>query len=815
MNISYNWLNQYLNVESLGIEKLAEILTNTGLEVEGYEAIETIKGGLSGVVVGEVITCVQHPNADRLRCTTVNIGSAEVLNIVCGAPNVAVGQKVAVATVGSTLHFADGNSLTIKKSKIRGELSEGMICAEDELGIGTSHEGIMVLPAETPVGKPVAELFDIKTDYQISIGLTPNRSDAMCHVGVATDVAAYINANLSPNSPVKLCKPNVEQFSLASTGNFPLKIEVLHQEACPLYMGLALENISVNESPSWLKNALLAIGLKPINNVVDVTNYVMHELGQPLHAFDADKITGQTIVVKKAVEGDTFITLDGVSRKLSADDLMICNAQEPMCIAGVFGGLSSGVQSGTKKIVLESAIFDSVSIRKSARKHQLFTDASFRFERGVSPEVTRYALLRAASLICELTGAKLSSEPVVVDSLNFKRQKITISKKSFEALAGISIPVETLTTILESLEFTVEPLADADTFNVSVPGTRRDVERPIDVYEEILRIYGFNKVDEPEKMHISVNTRQKPDEEKLIRISANFLIGLGFNEIMNNSLTAKSNALQVDDVVYGEPVEILNPLSSDLGIMRQSLAFGALESCRYNTNRQQPNLKFFEFGSVYFKSEASYKEEQRILLMQTGNTEAESWHTKSVEADFYHAKNTLLSLLARLGIEGLKEQEYENQLVQNGVKLLRKKTPIAYLGLVKPAIAKKYDLTKPVLLAEIHWDSLLTILKYAEVKYTEVSKFPSVRRDLALLVDSTVTFETIKEAASKAERKLLRAINLFDVYEGKNLPEGKKSYAVSFVLHNSAATLTDKEIDNALLRIKETIEKDCGATLRQ
>jgi phenylalanyl-tRNA synthetase beta chain len=815
MKISYNWLNDYLNVEALGPDKLAEILTNTGLEVESYEKVETVKGGLAGVVVGEVITCERHPNADKLKCTTVKVAENEILNIVCGAPNVAAGQKVAVATVGTTLYFADGTELKIKKSKIRGEESCGMVCAEDELGIGQSHEGIMVLPQSTAVGAPIAKVLNLKADYLFEIGLTPNRSDAMCHIGVANDVAASINAEAS-EVLMQVCKPNVSSFVPAVQPKINLTINVEDKEACPLYLGLALTNVKVGESPDWLKEKLLSIGLKPKNNVVDVTNFVMHEIGQPLHAFDADKVDEHTIIVKKATEGSKFVSLDEIERNLSADDLMICNPNSEMCIAGVFGGIDSGVSENTTSVILESAIFDSVSIRKSARRHLLFTDASFRFERGVDPEQTEYALKRAALLLQEICGAEIASNIVKVDNLNFERSTIVFKQSNLEKLIGVNLEPKTLEIILTSLNFDIDSVA-GDVWTVKVPGNRRDVERPVDVYEEVLRIYGYNKVQDPGKMHISVNNAVKPDEEKLKRNFSNFLIGCGFNEIMNNSLTAKQFSLEPDEkLVYGSAVEVLNPLSSDLGILRQSLLFGGLQTVNYNLNRQQNNIKVFEFGSTYFKNinTEGYKEEFRILMLQSGANSAETWHSKTTEADFFTLKAYVVSLLNRLGVNSFSEVDFKSETISGGIEILVGKISLGYVGLVHPKTLKLLDVNKPVVAAELIWPHLLKVLGKGNIKFNEISKFPQVRRDLALLVDNSVSFAQLHETAKKAERKLLKSVNLFDVYEGKNLPEGKKSYAISFILHNLNATLTDTEIEKSVNRIKEAFEKDYGATLR-
>lgn len=817
MKISYSWLREYIDVD-LTPEEVSEILTSIGLEVESLEKIETVKGGLQGVVIGEVLTCEKHPDADKLSITTVNIGQAEPLHIVCGAPNVAAGQKVAVATVGTTLYFHD-NELTLKKVKIRGQLSEGMICAEDELGLGTSHEGIMVLNPDAVIGLPASKYFKLEDDYQLEIGLTPNRIDAASHFGVARDLAAYLNLI----KPTRIVKPSIDKFKVDNnTLNIP--VEVKNPEACLRYSGVTISNVKVGPSPEWLQKRLRSIGQNPINNVVDATNFVLHEIGQPLHAFDADKIEGKKVIVGTLKQDSPFVTLDEVKRKLSSNDLMICNTLEGMCIAGVFGGNKSGVTTQTQNIFLESAYFNPVWVRKTAKRHGLNTDASFRYERGTDPNITVWALKRAALLIKEVAGGEISSEVVDVYPNPVESVRVDLSISRTNKLIGKVIPTETIKTILKSLDITVEAEAD-DLLTLSIPTYRVDVQREADVVEEILRIYGYNNIDTTSKVNSTLAHGTHPDKHRVIKLISDSLAGNAMNEIMCNSLTKMAYYQKLSTYPIENTVEIINPLSTDLNGLRQTLLFGGLESINHNINRKKNNLKLFEWGNCYFfdKSKENYEialkaynEEQRLAIWLTGNDTEESWAKKQERISFYHLKAVTANIFEKLGVgfDSISFGDAPSYLFEYGLMLSINNKEVGYIGMVSNKICKELDIKQEVFFAELFWDAIFNVAKKHKIQYAELSKYPGVRRDLALLLDSRITFAQVKEVAQKTERKLIKNINLFDVYQGANLGEGKKSYAVSFILQDEGKTLTDKQVDKVMQNLISAFSRDLGAQIR-
>ncbi len=819
MKISYNWLKQYVDTD-LSAEKAGELLTASGLEVESLEKIETIKGGLRGVVVGEVKTCVKHPDADRLSVTTVDVGQAEVLHIVCGAPNVAAGQKVLVATIGTKLYSGD-EAFEIKKSKIRGELSEGMICAEDELGVGTSHDGIMVLPADTKIGTTAREYFNITEDYMFEIGLTPNRSDAASHIGVARDLAAVLNCQNSTQTPLNL--PDVSAFK-SDNQNLVIDVKVEDTEACPRYSGVSITNVQVKASPDWLKNQLTAIGIRPINNIVDITNLVLFETGQPLHVFDAKQVKGKQVIVKKLAKDTPFITLDGVERKLSGNDLMICNAEEGMCIAGVFGGQKSGVTESTTDIFLESAYFNPVSIRKTSKFHGLKTDASFRYERGCDPNITIYALKRAALLMKEIAGGEISSEIIDIYPQIIERKKVEITYAQIHALIGKNIPESTIRNILTSLEIEIEKATDT-TLHLLIPTCKVDVTRPVDVIEEILRIYGYNNIEFDIKPNVSLSFGQKPDPERIQNIISDFLTDNGFFEIMNNSLTKAEYLKEIPELKAEENAYILNPLSKDLNVLRQTLLFGGLESVVYNINRKTANLKLYEFGKTYKHNPdkashpdvtARYTEELNLLLFISGNTTAENWKVKQEKTDFFILKNYAENILKRLRFNILKfniDASQQSYFAEGMTYRLNNKE-ILSLGKISAKLLKYFDIKQDVFVAEINWSNILKLMEKNEVSYTAVPKFPSVRRDLALLVDASVSFAEIQKIAYKVEKNLLKNVILFDVYVNEKIEAGKKSYAVGFILQDEEKTLTDKQIDGIMGRLTYAFNEHLQAVIR-
>lgn len=806
MKISYNWLKQYINVD-LEPNKVAQLLTDTGLEVEGIETVEEIKGGLKGVVIGEVLSKEQHPNADRLNVTTVNVGADKPLHIVCGAPNVATGQKVAVATIGTVIYSGDG-SFKIKKGKIRGEVSEGMICAEDELGLGTDHDGIMVLDADAQIGIPASEYFKLESDTVFEIGLTPNRSDAMSHLGVARDLVTVLKMkgeNISVN------RPDVEDFK-TDNNNLPIDIEVKDFDACPRYAGLSIQGVKIAPSPEWLQKRLKAIGLSPINNVVDVTNYVLHETGQPLHAFDVAAIEGNKVVVQQLGDKSKFTTLDEVERELSAEDLMICNTQKGMCIAGVFGGIQSGVSDNTTDVFLESAYFNPISIRKSAKRHGLSTDASFRFERSVDPNLVIYALKRAALLIQELAGGSIASEITDLYPNPVQNFEVSLAYSKVDSLIGEKIDREIIKSILTDLEIKIVK-STGDGLELSIPPFRADVQRAEDIIEEILRIYGYNTIAIPNKVRSSLSYVEKPDAERLQNMVSNLLSSKGFNECMNNSLTKESHTALIEELSADHQVKLLNPLSQDLNGMRQSLLFSGLENIAYNINRKNTDLKLYEFGKTYHLYE-EYIENRKLILMACGQQKVENWNNKNNKVDLFWMKEQVEHILIRLGITKLKGKAVNNSYLNNGFSFAVKKKTVATFGSVKKKMLKAFDAKSEVLYAEFDWDTILELCKASKTTYQTVPKFPAVRRDLALLVDASVEYKTLQSLANQCENKLLKSINLFDVYEGDKLPKGKKSYALSFVLQDDNKTLTDKNIDKVIEKLIKVFQDKAGAEIR-
>ena len=811
MRISYNWLKEYIKTD-LSPDEVAQRLTDSGLEVEVVEEVESIPGGLKGLVIGEVIEHGKHPNADRLSVTKVNVGGGELLNIVCGAPNVAAGQKVVVATVGTILFPTKGDSFKIKKGKFRGEVSMGMICAEDEIGLGSEHDGIMVLDKKAEVGNPAADYFKIESDYAIEIGLTPNRTDGMSHIGVARDLAAVLS--LEKNKKVKIDWPSVKDFKTDHT-NSPIKIEVENTAACPRYVGLRLSNIKVTDSPDWLQNHLKAIGLAPINNIVDITNYVLHELGQPLHAFDADKIKGDKVVVKTLPNKTKFKTLDEKVRELHDHDLMICDENHGMCIAGVFGGIDSGVSEKTTEVFLESAYFNPVWVRKTAKRHGLNTDASFRFERGIDPELTVYAIKRAALLMKEIAGATISSEVIDIYPEKMAPFKVEFNKKRCDSLIGKSIKNETVKFILDTLDIKVLE-EKGDDWLLEVPQYRADVTREADVVEEILRIYGFNNIEIPEKIHASLSYSHGVNPESIIRSTSDFLASRGFNEMMANSLTTDRYVSQNQngDLSIKEQVKIVNPLSSDLNVMRQTLLFNGLEAVAYNQNRQSPDLMLFEFGNVYRLLE-DYSENFRLAIYLSGKTQPNNWNNPAADLTFFDLKGEVNALLKKLGLYNrIETTDTQWEVFEEGIDLNIKNKALVHLGIVNRELIEQFDIKGQVFYADFDWDYLFSLLRTGHIKIADLPKFPAVRRDLSLLLDKAVTFKAIRDLAFKSERKLLKSVELFDVYEGKGMEPGKKSYAVSFVLQDAGKTLNDKTIDKAMKKIQLSLEKELGARLR-
>lgn len=808
MKISYNWLQQFLQTD-WEADKTGELLTDLGLEVEGIETVESIKGSLKGVVVGEVKTCEKHSNADKLKVTTVDLGDGNPVQIVCGAPNVAAGQKVPVATVGTMLYDEKGEGFKIKKGKIRGEESHGMICAEDELGLGQSHDGIMILDESLVPGTPCSEVFNIETDHVFEIGLTPNRADAMSHYGVARDLRAGL---IQQGTNIELISPSVSDFHVDERTH-KIDIEIEDKDLAPRYCGITITDVEVKESPEWIQNRLKAIGLTPKNNIVDITNYVLHELGQPLHAFDASKIRGGKVVVKTLEEGTKFTTLDDVERELSSEDIMICDADDnPLCIGGVFGGAKSGVTEHTTSIFLESAYFNPVSVRKTAKRHGLNTDASFRFERGIDINTTKYALKRAALLIEEYAGGKMSSDILDFYPVKVEDFEVFLSFDNAYKLIGQEIPKETIKKILASLDIKINSVTEAG-LGLVVPSYRVDVQRESDIIEEILRVYGYNNIEFSHKLNTSISF----DSDKNVKIEnivADQLTSIGFNETMANSLT-KADYIELSDNLNADfNVEMLNPLSNDLKVMRQSLLFSGLESVAYNINRKNNSLKFYEFGKTYHKYESGYQEDKHLTLFVTGNRTQDSWKVASQASDFFYVKGVVTALLSRLGIDKLKTTPTKSDVFSEGITLSLGKTKLVELGVVKRTILKEFSIKQEVLFADFNWQNILGLVGKKKIKVADLPKFPAVKRDLALLLDNKVEFKEIYNLAFQSERKLLKEVDLFDVYEGDKLPEGKKSYAVSFVLQDESKTLADKQIDKIMQKLQQTFEKSLDAVLR-
>lgn len=820
MNISYNWLKRYINLD-IEPEEVSKILTSIGLEVGSVEEVESIKGGLEGLVVGEVLECENHPDSDHLHVTKVNVGEGEPLQIVCGAANCRKGIKTIVATIGTKLYDGD-QCFNIKKSKLRGVDSYGMLCAEDEIGIGTSHEGIIELPADVKVGTLAKDYYKVEKEYVIEVDITPNRIDAASHFGVARDLAAYFALH---NNKYQLTMPDVSAFKVQNN-DYPVKITIENEEACPRYSGVVVAGVTIKESPEWMQKLLKSIGLRPINNVVDVTNFMLHSMGQPLHAFDIDKMEGKHVIVKNLPEGTKFTTLDGVERTLSADDLMICDEKGGACLAGVFGGLNSGVTESTKNVFIESAYFNPVSVRKTARRHGLNTDASFRYERGCDPNKTLYILKLTALLIQEVAGGTISSE--VFD--NYPKAvapfPVTLSYNKVNTLVGKEITKDEVKTILKGLEIEIKSESDTE-LQLEVPTYRVDVQRDVDVIEDILRIYGYDNVEEGSSLHASIAYSVQPNSLKLQNLISEQLTGCGFHEIMNNSLTKLSYYADGEKFTADTTINVMNPLSADLGCMRQTLMFGGLESVAYNVNRKNADIKFYEFGNCYHKNPAKestmeqplkpYSEEFHLGIWLTGNKTTQSWVLKQEKSTFYQLKAYVENIFARLGINSKKlvVGEYVDDLLSEGLTML---TPqgklLATMGVVAKKQTKRVDLDADVYYADLEWNNILSELKKHKVTYEDISKFPEVKRDLALLLDKATPFAEIVRIANETEKKLLKDVYLFDVYEGKNLPSGKKSYAVSFIMQDMAKTLTDSQIDAIMSKLMKNFEEKLGAKIR-
>ena len=806
MKISYNWLKQFLKIDAPS-EDISNILTDLGLEVEMVEKYQSVKGGLEGVVVGHVLTCEKHPDADRLKVTTVDLGNGTPVQIICGATNVAAGQKVPVATIGTKLFDKEGSEFEIKKGKIRGQESHGMICAEDELGLGTSHEGIMVLDENLKPGTPAAKVFNIENDEVFEIGLTPNRADAMSHMGVARDLRAAL---IQKNASLELITPSVSKFKVDKR-ILKIDVNVVDSKLAPRYCGVTISGITIKPSPSWLQNRLKAVGLTPKNNIIDVTNYVLHELGQPLHAFDAAMIHGK-VIVKTVASGTKFVTLDDIERTLHEEDLMICDDKGPMCMAGVFGGKNSGVTENTSTIFLESAYFNPVTIRKTAKRHGLSTDASFRFERGIDPEITEYALKRAALLIQEVAGGEITSDIIDLYPKKLPDFSVFLNYEKAFKLIGQDLPKETIKKILASLDIKVNSTSDAG-LGLTIPAYRVDVQREVDVIEEILRVYGYNNINSTKKLNATVAKSSRTEDYKVQNIIASQLNSIGFHEMMANSLTTPEY-IQLSELLKDEyNVTMLNPLSNDLSVMRQSMLFSGLEAISYNINRKNSDLKLFEFGKSYRKLLSGFNEKKHLTLFITGNRTAESWANTQKPTDFFLFKGTITGILSRLGFDKTQNAPITNDIFAEGIAFALGNDVLVEMGTVKKSILKYFDIKQEVFYAEFNWDLVIKLLS-EKIKFTAIPKYPEVRRDFALLVDSNVAFESIYKIARQTEKSILKDINLFDVYEGKNLPEGKKSYAVSFVLQDSTKTLTDSQIDKIMTKLQSNFESELGAQLR-
>lgn len=820
MNISYDWLKEYLQFD-LSPQETADALTSIGLETGSVEEVQTVKGGLNGLVIGKILTCTPHPNSDHLHLTTVDTGDGgEPLKIVCGAPNVAAGQKVVVATIGTKLYTNEGE-FTIKRSKIRGEESQGMLCAEDEIGIGTSHEGILVLPEDAKIGTLAKDYYKVKSDFVLEVDITPNRIDAASHYGVARDLAACLR---QAGKPSTLTKPSVRNFTVDKK-NGGIDVAVENSEACPRYCGLTIRGVTVKESPEWLKNKLLLIGLRPINNVVDITNFVLHETGHPLHAFDAKQIKGNRVVVRTEPAKTKFVTLDGEERELSDKDLMICNAQEGMCIAGVFGGLRSGVTETTEDLFLESAYFHPTWVRKTARRHGLNTDSSFRFERGADPNNTLYVLKRAALLIKELAGGEIEGEIRDIYPRPVERPRVELAFEKVNELIGKELPKATIRSILESLEIEIEKENETG-LTLRIPTYRTDVLRDVDVIEDILRIYGYNNIEISDSLKANLSHQTPTDRKHALQtLLSEQLTANGFIEIMNNSLTKKAYYENSETFPAKRSVQLLNPLSNDLGVMRQTLLFGGLESIAYNRNRKNGDLRFYEFGNCYFSETgekhkevplAGFSEQTHLALWICGKRNSKNWAEAGVDSSVFELKAYVENILARSGLSSpaLLFESAKSPIFSSAISISTRTRHIGIWGIVAKELLKISGIDTDVFFAEINWDALVQETGKQSVRFAEIPKFPSVSRDLALLIDQKTTFAQIEQIARKSEKKLLKKVSLFDVYEGKNLPEGKKSYAINFVLQDEERTLNDKQIDAVMKKIQQDLEKELSAQLR-
>jgi phenylalanyl-tRNA synthetase beta chain len=808
MKFSYNLLKLFINLD-WEAEKAGELLTDLGLEVEGIVPFSSVKGGLEGVVVGHVLTCEQHGNADRLKVTTVDLGNGEPVQIVCGAPNVAAGQKVPVATVGTTLYDEEGKPWQIKKGKIRGEASLGMICAEDELGLGKSHDGILVLDAKLAPGTPVSDVLNVENDIIFEIGLTPNRADAMSHLGVARDLKAGL---LQHEVSIELITPSTSNFRIENR-TLKIEIEVEKPALAPRYCGVTISGITVAPSPAWLQNRLKAIGLVPLNNVVDITNYILHDLGQPLHAFDAHKIAGNQIIIKTLETGTKFTTLDDVERELHEEDLIICDAEKPLCIAGVFGGKNSGVSDSTSAIFLESAYFNPVSVRKTAKRHGLNTDASFRFERGIDPNSAEYALQVAAIMLCEIAGGQITSELTDVYPKKIEDHQVFLNFENTTKLIGEEIPKEIIKEILSSLEIKVHNITETG-IGMTIPAYRNDVTREADVIEEILRVYGYNKIKFTQKLNASISGKLPIEDYEVRNKIGDQLAALGFNEMLNNSLTTAKHLSLSESLKTEHSIEMLNPLSNDLAVMRQSMLFSALEVAAYNSNRKMPDLKLFEFGKTYHNYPNGREEHKHLSLLVTGKKATESWNSTAETSGVFYMKGIVAALLEQLGITNTKEGLLKSDLFAEGITISSKKTPLIELGVLKKKLTKAFGMDTEMVYADFKWDAVLEALSQRAFALKPIPKFPQVKRDFALLLDENISFSDLKNTAEQTEKSLLKEVSLFDVYTGENLPDGKKSYALSFTLQDENKTLTDKQIDKIMNKLQARFEKDFGASLR-
>tara|TARA_B100000767_G_scaffold49677_1_gene44702 strand:- start:96 stop:2522 length:2427 start_codon:yes stop_codon:yes gene_type:complete len=808
MKISYNWLKQFIKID-WDAEKTGDLLTDLGLEIEGIETFESVPGGLKGIVVGHVLECDQHPNADRLKITKVDLGNGEVVQIVCGASNVAKDQKVPVATIGTLLYNEDGNPFKIKKGKIRGEESHGMICAEDELGLGKSHDGIMILDKNIATGALGSDIFEIENDFVFEIGLTPNRADAMSHLGVARDLKAGLLRN---EILVELITPSNSSFGVENRTH-KIDIQVKDNNLVPRYCGVTISGVKVKESPQWIQNRLKSIGIVPTNNIVDATNYVLHELGQPLHAFDSSKISGDKIIVKTVAKGTKFITLDGVERELHEDDLMICDAEKPMCIAGVFGGIESGVTESTENIFLESAYFNPISIRKTAKRHALNTDASFRFERGIDPNLTEYALIHAALLIREIAGGKITSDVMDIYPKKIQDHQVFLNFNNASSLIGEEIPKEIIKEILTSLDIKINNVTEAG-LGMTIPAYRNDVTREADVIEEILRVYGYNNIKFTEKLNASISANQLIEDYQIQNKIGNQLTALGFHEMMGNSLTSPKYIDLSKALSHENNIEMLNPLSNDLSVMRQSMLFNALEALSFNSNRKISDLKLFEFGKTYHQYDAGRQEPKHLSLLVSGLKGDKNWTLPSSKSTFFYFKGFVINVLERLGITDYSENGTNDENFSEGLSFSKNGKLLVEFGTINKSITANFGIDAETFYADFKWDDVLEEIATDNFILKAIPKFPKVKRDLALLIDESVTFDSLKKTAQQTEKKLLKNINLFDVYTGSKLPEGKKSYALSFTLQDEKRTLTDKQIDKIMKKLQQNFESEFGASLR-